>query len=122
MNLNNIPTDPGCYLFFNKKNEIIYIGKAKDLKKRVRNYFQKKDHDTKTKHLVNNIDKAEYFITSNEREALILENTLIKKHNPKYYIMVSQAAIYKNHLNKIKILHFHLVLNNNIMQVETHWQ
>ncbi len=94
MNLNNIPTDPGCYLFYNKKDEIIYIGKAKHLKKRVSSYFQKKDLDTKTKHLVKNIFRAEYFITSNEREALILENTLIKKHNPKYNIDLKDSKRY----------------------------
>jgi len=84
--INKIPTEPGCYLFYNKNNKIIYIGKAKNLKKRVSSYFQKKEHDSKTNHLIGNINKVDYFITSNEKEALILENTLIKKHNPKYNI------------------------------------
>ena len=85
-NIKNIPSEPGCYLFVNKKNEIIYIGKAKNIKKRVSSYFQKRDLDTKTRHLVKNITGVEYFITANEKEALILENTLIKKHHPKYNI------------------------------------
>ncbi len=94
VDVSSIPSEPGCYLFKNAKDEIIYIGKAKDLKKRVGSYFQKKDHDTKTRHLVRHIRDVDYLITANEREALILENTLIKKHHPKYNIELKDSKRY----------------------------
>ncbi len=86
IDLKNLPSFPGCYLFKDSSNNIIYIGKAKDLKKRVSSYFSKKDHDEKTKHLVASIDSLELFVTTNEIEAFILENNLIKKYKPKYNI------------------------------------
>ncbi len=94
MDLSKIPSDPGCYTFKDKENRIIYIGKAKNLKKRVASYFQKKDHDEKTKALVSNIADVEFFVTSNEVEALILENNLIKKHKPKYNIDLRESRRY----------------------------
>ncbi|WNY27110.1 excinuclease ABC subunit UvrC [Methanolapillus ohkumae] len=94
IDLSAIPQSPGCYIYRNKDQEIIYIGKAKNLKKRVSSYFQKRDHDPKTRLLVKNIDSAEYILTENEVEALILENTLIKKHTPKYNIDLKDAKNY----------------------------
>ena len=94
IDLKQIPTNPGCYLFKNKKDKIIYIGKAKNLKKRVSNYFQKKDHDPKTRQLVTNIASVEFFITDNEIESLLLENNLIKKHKPKYNINLKDSKRY----------------------------
>ena len=77
IDLTAIPTSSGCYIYRGKDNEIIYIGKAKNLKKRVSSYFQKRDLDPKTQVLVKHIESAEYITTVNEVEALILENTLI---------------------------------------------
>lgn len=78
----------------NNKNSIIYIGKAKDLKKRVSSYFSKKDHDAKTAAMVSHISKVDIIATSNEIEALILENNLIKKHSPKYNIDLKDSKRY----------------------------
>jgi len=91
IDLSTIPHAPGCYLFSDTSGEIIYIGKAKDLKKRVTSYFQKKDHDAKTEALVANITSFDLMITNTETEALILENTLIKKHQPHYNIDLKDA-------------------------------
>jgi len=89
----DIPTNPGCYLF-KKKNKIIYIGKAKNLKKRVSSYFQKKNHDPKTENLVADITDTDYIVTDSEVEALILENNLIKRHQPYYNINLKDAKRY----------------------------
>lgn len=83
----DMPDNPGCYIFKDKTGKIIYIGKAKSLKKRINSYFQKKSgFDPKTEQLVANIAFVDYIVTGNEVEALILESTLIKKHTPKYNI------------------------------------
>jgi excinuclease ABC subunit C len=79
-----IPAHPGCYLFRDAAGSIIYIGKAKNLKKRVSSYFGRRDHDPKTEVLVERAASVDFIITDNELEALILENTLIKKHQPRY--------------------------------------
>jgi len=94
INFKNIPVNPGCYIYKNDKGKIIYIGKAKNLKKRVSNYFQKQDHDLKTTQLVKNIKEIDYIITDSEVEALVLENTLIKKHRPKYNIDLKDSKRY----------------------------
>jgi excinuclease ABC subunit C len=84
--LTTLPHAPGCYIYTDAAGNIIYIGKAKDLKKRVTSYFQKKDHDAKTLALVANIASVSVMITNTETEALLLENNLIKKNQPKYNI------------------------------------
>src|SRR3989344_7020315 len=89
-----IPSNPGVYLFKDKQSKIIYIGKAKNLKKRVSSYFQNKDHDQKTKELVLNVNDAQFIITDNEVEALILESRLIKENKPKYNIDLRQGERY----------------------------
>ena len=88
-----LPHLPGCYLMKNNKGTIIYVGKAKDLKKRVVTYFNR-EHTGKTKALVENIVDFEYIVTKTEEEALILELNLIKKHNPKYNIMLRDDKTY----------------------------
>jgi excinuclease ABC subunit C len=88
------PNNPGCYLFRNTDKQIIYIGKAKNLRKRVNSYFQKKQTDPKTASLLSFIDSVDFIITDTEVEALILENTLIKKHQPKYNINLKDAKTY----------------------------
>lgn len=92
--LENIPKDPGCYLFKDSNGKVIYVGKAKNLNKRVRSYFQKTDHDVKTQALVLNISSFEFFVTDSEVEAFILENSLIKKHKPKYNILLKDSRRY----------------------------
>lgn len=89
-----LPDSPGCYLFKNGDGEVIYVGKAKNLRKRVSSYFQKRDLDTKTRLLVRNIQGIEFFVTSNEVEALLLENSLIKKHYPKYNLDLKDSLRY----------------------------
>ncbi|MBA7618409.1 UvrABC system protein C [subsurface metagenome] len=82
----NIPKKPGVYLMKNRDNEIIYIGKAKDLNKRVSSYFQKKINQKKTEALISHTSTVETIITDNEIEALILESNLIRKHKPRFNI------------------------------------
>nr|QOX89310.1 GIY-YIG nuclease family protein ['Parthenium hysterophorus' phyllody phytoplasma] len=79
-----MPRKPGCYLFKNCYNNIIYIGKAKNLFSRIKSYFYLKNHNSKTSNLIQEICDVEYIITHNEVEAFILEANLIKKHIPKY--------------------------------------
>jgi len=80
------PHKPGCYLYKDKSNQVIYVGKAKDLQKRIGQYFVKKDLDPKTKLLVKNIADVEFITTNNEVEALLLEQSLIHQYQPKYNI------------------------------------
>ncbi|MCK4460105.1 MAG: excinuclease ABC subunit C [Methanosarcinales archaeon] len=89
-----LPAHPGCYLFRDAAGSIIYIGKAKNLKKRVSSYFGRHDHDPKTEVLVQRAASVDFIITDNELEALILENTLIKKHQPRYNIDLKDAKSY----------------------------
>ncbi|MFH1849353.1 MAG: excinuclease ABC subunit UvrC [archaeon] len=94
MDLSNLPRNPGCYLFRDASGKVIYVGKAKDLKKRVASYFQKKEHDPKTQGLVDNIDGVDFIVTNTEAEALILENNLIKENKPKYNIDLRDSKRY----------------------------
>ena len=88
-----LPDQPGCYLMKDRQGTIIYVGKAKVLKNRVRSYFTG-SHDGKTLRLVNEIEDFEYIVTSSNIEALILELNLIKKHDPKYNIMLKDDKTY----------------------------
>ena len=94
IDLQKVPKNPGCYLFQDSKKNIIYIGKAKDLKKRVSSYFNKNHEDNKTKILVSQIKYMEFIVTDTESEALILENNLIKKYTPKYNIDLKDSKRY----------------------------
>ena len=98
MKINNIvnefPNLPGVYLMKNDKGNIIYIGKAKNLKNRVSSYFNRTLDSEKTIELVKNIDDIEYIICKSEIDALILENNLIKKHRPKYNINLKDEKTY----------------------------
>ena len=89
-----LPSLPGCYLYYNSDNEIIYVGKAKILKRRVKSYFNRKHDSVKVNVLVSQIDHLEYIITNTEVEALILESHLIKKHKPKYNILLKDDKKY----------------------------
>jgi excinuclease ABC subunit C len=88
-----LPEVPGCYFMKDEKGKIIYVGKAKSLKSRVKSYFTG-SHNTKTIKLVSEIRDFEYMITDSEVEALILENNLIKKHSPKYNILLKDDKHY----------------------------
>ena len=89
-----MPSEPGVYQFFNKDDKIIYIGKAKNLKKRVSSYFQKNVGSRKTKNLVKNIHDIKHIVVSSESDALLLENSLIKKFQPKYNILLRDDKTY----------------------------
>lgn len=89
-----LPSLPGCYLYYNADNEIIYVGKAKILKRRVKSYFNRKHDSVKVNVLVSQIDHLEYIITNTEVEALILESHLIKKHKPRYNILLKDDKKY----------------------------
>ncbi|MCI9303921.1 excinuclease ABC subunit UvrC [Clostridium sp.] len=93
--LKNLPDKPGVYLMKNSLGEVIYVGKAKILKNRVKSYFQNsKNHSEKVKVLVKNIAEFEYIVTDSEMEALILECNLIKKYSPKYNILLKDDKFY----------------------------
>ncbi|HPG60260.1 MAG TPA: GIY-YIG nuclease family protein, partial [Candidatus Wallbacteria bacterium] len=86
---------PGVYMMKSADGAVIYVGKAKNLKNRVKSYFLNAGgHDVKTEALVSNIDEIEYIITASEHEAFILENSLIKKHRPRYNIMFKDDKTY----------------------------
>ena len=89
--LKNLPTDAGVYIHKNENGKIIYIGKAKNLKNRVRQYFQSsRNMDAKTRRLVQHIADFEFIVVDNEVEALVLESNLIKKHKPRYNILLKR--------------------------------
>jgi excinuclease ABC subunit C len=88
-----LPDQPGCYLMKNEYGKVIYVGKAKVLKNRVKSYFTG-SHDGKTQRLVSEIKDFEYIVTSTEMEALVLEMNLIKKHDPRYNVMLKDDKSY----------------------------
>ena len=90
----NLPKKPGVYIMKNAEGEIIYIGKAKNLLNRVRSYFREKLDRPKTQILMSHFDSLEYIITNSEKEALILEANLIKKHHPRYNIQLKDDKRY----------------------------
>lgn len=93
--LETIPTSPGIYQFKNLSDKIIYIGKAKNLRNRVRSYFRSgRPVDAKTKAMVQKIDTIDYIVVDSEAEALILEDTLIKKYKPRYNILLRDDKTY----------------------------
>lgn len=92
----SLPQEPGIYKYFNQEDKIIYVGKAKNLRKRVTSYFQKEDHRYKTKKLVSEIHRLEFTIVPSEQDALLLENSLIKQYQPKYNIVLKDDRSYPN--------------------------
>lgn len=89
-----LPDLSGCYLYYDKDNTVIYVGKAKNLKRRVKSYFNRSQKSTKTIALVSKIERLEYIITDTEVEAFILEDQLIKKYKPKYNILLKDDKKY----------------------------
>lgn len=92
--LKTLPEKSGVYIMRNAEGGIIYVGKAKNLKNRVRSYFKSKNHAPKVESMVNSVDTFEYIITDSELEALVLENNLIKENMPKYNILLKDDKTY----------------------------
>ena len=92
--LKNLPTAPGVYKMLDDSRTILYIGKAGNLKKRVSSYFTKSNQSLKNQRLIHKIKDIDYQITSNEQDALLLENNLIKEYKPKYNILLRDDKSY----------------------------
>lgn len=92
--LDGLPSSPGVYQHLDETGEIIYVGKAKNLKRRVTSYFQKDHQSRKTLHLVENIADIKYIVVESEQDAFLLENNLIKKYQPKYNILLKDGKSY----------------------------
>ena len=94
LQLKTLPESPGVYQYYNLENKIIYVGKAKNLKKRVSSYFTKKHENGKTRVLVKNIVRIKHIVVNTETDALLLENNLIKKYKPKYNVLLKDDKSY----------------------------
>ena len=92
--VNNLPDSPGCYQYLNSEGTIIYVGKAKNLKRRVASYFNKEQQTLKTRLLVSKICDIKYVVVNSEADALLLENTLIKQHKPRYNVLLKDDKTY----------------------------
>ena len=92
--VNNLPDAPGCYQYLNEEGTIIYVGKAKNLKRRVSSYFNKEQQTMKTRLLVSKIADIKYIVVNSETDALLLENNLIKKHKPRYNVLLKDDKTY----------------------------
>lgn len=89
-----IPENPGCYQFLNETGKVIYVGKAKNLKRRVSSYFNKTHDSPKTRILVRNIRKIKYIVVNSEEDTLLLENNLIKELKPRYNVLLKDDKTY----------------------------
>lgn len=92
--VSNLPESPGCYQYLSDKGAIIYVGKAKNLKRRVSSYFNKEQQTLKTRLLVSKICDIRYIVVNSEADALLLENNLIKQHQPRYNILLKDDKTY----------------------------
>jgi excinuclease ABC subunit C len=93
--LESLPSSPGVYLFKDSKGKILYVGKGKNLRKRVLSYFREKDHSSaKTRVLIKKVSDVDFIITGSEKEALILESNLIKHHQPRYNVVLRDDKRY----------------------------
>ena len=92
--VNNLPDSPGCYQYLDDSGKIIYVGKAKNLKRRVSSYFNKEQQSLKTQLLVSKIADIKYIVVNSEADALLLENNLIKQHKPRYNILLKDDKTY----------------------------
>lgn len=109
--LQNLPESAGCYLMYNAEGQVIYVGKAKNLKRRVSSYFNRQHDHPKTRTMVAQVARVELMLTNSEAEAFILEYTLIKKHHPRYNIIFrddkSYPYIYVNTQHEFPGLYFY---------------
>ena len=94
LQVKTLPNSPGVYQYFDKEEVIIYVGKAKNLKKRVASYFNKNHENAKTRILVKKIVRIEHVVVDTETDALLLENNLIKKYKPRYNILLKDDKSY----------------------------
>ena len=94
LQVNSLPDKPGVYQYYNANDEIIYVGKAKNLKKRVSSYFNKIHDSGKTNVLVKNIVSLKYIVVETEEDALLLENNLIKQYQPRYNVLLKDGKTY----------------------------
>lgn len=92
--LSVIPEKPGCYTYRDSGGVVIYVGKAKNLRKRVSSYFQKNHSDRKVRALIRAFATIEYMVVETELDALLLENNLIKQHQPHYNILLKEGDLY----------------------------
>ena len=93
-NLSLLPEEPGCYLYRNRSDQVIYVGKAKNLKRRISSYFNREPDSPKTRALLRNFSTVEYMVVATEHDALLLENNLIKQHQPRYNILLKEGNMY----------------------------
>lgn len=92
--LANVPSSPGCYIMRDEKDRVIYVGKAKNLRARVRNYLTESDERCTVKFLMKRVAHIDFLVTTNEKEALLLENSLIKEHKPRYNVQLKDDKSY----------------------------
>ena len=92
--LSTIPEKPGCYQYYDAKGTVIYVGKAKNLRKRISSYFQKEHENRKTRVLVKQIHDLRYIVVDSEADALLLENNLIKQYRPRYNVLLKDDKTY----------------------------
>ncbi len=91
--VHTLPHQPGVYKYYDKEDHLLYVGKAKDLRKRVSSYFVKRLDNFKTRKLVENIHHLEFTIVDSEQDAFLLENSLIKEYQPRYNINLKDLLI-----------------------------
>ena len=92
--INNLPESPGVYLFRDKSGQIIYVGKAKNIRDRVGSYFVEGAKEGRLERLLSRIENVSFVLTGNEKEAFLLENNLIKEHQPKYNVILKDDKTY----------------------------
>lgn len=92
--VHNLPESPGSYQYLDEKGTIIYVGKAKNLKRRVSSYFNKEQQSNKTRLLVSKIMDIKYIVVKTEEDALLLENNLIKRYKPRYNVLLKDDKTY----------------------------
>ena len=92
--LKTLPNSPGVYQYYDKKGKLLYVGKAKNLKKRVSSYFNKKHDNARTHLLVKKIANIKHIVVNSETDALLLENNMIKNYQPRYNVMLKDDKSY----------------------------
>ena len=94
LQISTLPHAPGVYQYYDKERKLLYVGKAKDLKKRVTSYFTKQHDNARTRLLVKKIRTVKHIVVATETDALLLENNLIKKYQPRYNVMLKDDKSY----------------------------
>ena len=94
LQISTLPNEPGVYQYYDKDGKLLYVGKAKSLKKRVASYFNKEHDNARTRLLVRKIKTIKHIVVATETDALLLENNLIKKYQPRYNVMLKDDKSY----------------------------